>query len=178
MVCKLNQKHLCIPCLVGRCCSTRKAQCIPEVSGCSLESPRHRKALSWDTLGFAALSASRQDGKTWSPGVETEAPPRDKPGKNNKETAAGKDGNIRAMHFCVTQAAWPALRETRASLYTPKAAGQRMQKWAKERTELAELLLDYARWCNPWVIQPADFFTQPKTLHIIMGCNYWALTKS
>lgn len=88
----------------------------------------HRKALSWDTLGFAALSASGLDEKTWSPGVETEIPPWDNRGKNNEETAPGRDGNIQAKDFCVTQAASQARRETRASLCTPKPAGQRTQQ--------------------------------------------------
>lgn len=78
--------------------------------------------------------------------------------------------------FCITHQPYTH-RKTRAVLCTPKAAGQRMQKWAKGRTEWAEPLMDYARWCNPWVIQPADFFTQTKNFHIIMSCNYWALRK-
>lgn len=86
MVCKWNQKHLCIPCLVGRWCSTRKVQCIPKVSGCSLESPGTERHWAGTCL---ALLPCQPWGWMRKPGVETETPARDKPGKNKRKLLWG-----------------------------------------------------------------------------------------
>ena len=89
MVCKSDQKHLCIPCLAERGYSTREVQCILKVSRCSLKHHGHSKELSQDTtaeVSSVGTLASRLDQKTCSPRVKTQKPPRDNAGKNNKET--------------------------------------------------------------------------------------------
>lgn len=68
-----------------------------------------------------------------------------------KTTRKLLQGEMETSKPCISVS--QARRETRASLCTPKPAGQRMQSWVKQWTELAELLMDHARWSNPWVIQ-------------------------